>query len=254
MLSSLIKQPYPNPQRGSALVLVLWVLALLSLLAGGLLVSTGLHNQTSLTDLRNTQALLAAEAGVPLAVQSLQTHAANAAVSQAQTFTLDGAQLSVVVSSEHGKLDLNFCPPDAFARLLRYTGASAEQAQMWALQLQHRRSQGRPLRQLVELLDLPAHDAVIYSRILPWITLWSGRGSPDPAFASEAVRAALKLNLLTGAISNHGSTLAIESQARLPTGEAAVVYATVILDAAGAGGSPYRVLQWRTGPVSSAGL
>ncbi|MDP0919122.1 hypothetical protein Q6272_29135, partial [Klebsiella pneumoniae] len=58
-------------QRGVALLLVLWVLALLSLLLGGLAGWVQLETRQAAWHRQHTQAALAAEAGVALVMQAL---------------------------------------------------------------------------------------------------------------------------------------------------------------------------------------
>lgn len=55
-------------QRGAALLLVLWVLALLSVLLGGLAGWVQLESRQALWHRQHTQTVLAAQAGVALAM------------------------------------------------------------------------------------------------------------------------------------------------------------------------------------------
>ena len=57
-------------QRGVALLLVVWVLALLSTLLAGLVGWVHLQNRQALWQRQQTQTLLAAEAGIGLAVMA----------------------------------------------------------------------------------------------------------------------------------------------------------------------------------------
>ncbi len=64
-------RPNDQHQRGVALLLVLWVLALLSLLLGGLAGWVQLETRQAAWHRQHTQAVLAAEAGVALAMQAV---------------------------------------------------------------------------------------------------------------------------------------------------------------------------------------
>src|SRR5471030_1779294 len=57
-----------KPQRGAALILALWALALLSLMMGAVVQAIRLENRQSAYELQHTKAQLAAEAGLALAI------------------------------------------------------------------------------------------------------------------------------------------------------------------------------------------
>ena len=101
-------------QRGVALLLVLWVLALLSLLLGGLAGWVQLETRQALWHRQHTQALLAAEAGVALALQALADPLQRKqwiADGREMPLVFDDAQLQVSLHSERGKLYLNSAEP-----------------------------------------------------------------------------------------------------------------------------------------------
>lgn len=230
---------------------MLWVLALISLLANSLLTTTHLQNRQSNSDLQSTRAFLAAEAGVPIAVQKWLTDPGSVRTDGVPShFVFDQAHLTVRMRSEHGKLDINFCQLETFERVLSSAGASMEQSREWAGQLQAHRITGKPLRHLEALLDTTTISQPVYQRILPWITIWSGRGMPDPAFADEQLRTILGLQSVPGTVSNPGSVLGVESWAQLPDGTRAHVQATIELKIGSANKDLYQVLHWQSGPVS----
>ena len=121
-------------QRGVALLLVLWVLALLSTLLAGLVGWVHLQNRQALWQHQQTQALLAAEAGIGMAVLAqldrdpLRRWRADG---QPHALHFDEASLTVSLTSETGKLDINAAPDELFVRLLLACGGSASTPGNW---------------------------------------------------------------------------------------------------------------------------
>ncbi|WP_259648364.1 general secretion pathway protein GspK, partial [Pseudomonas syringae] len=169
-------------QRGVALLVVLWVLALLSLLLGGLAGWVQLESRQSLWLRQNTQALMAAEAGMNMAVQGLLDAAQRKrwiADGRVVSLRMDDTQLLVSIRSERGKLDLNSAPVADISRLLQACGAAKNQASGIAQVLESQRNGGQsPLRVVEEVRQLPGMNQALYVRLLPEITLWSGLDRP----------------------------------------------------------------------------
>lgn len=130
-------------QRGVALLLVLWVLALLSLLLGGLAGWVQLETRQAAWHRQHTQAVLAAEAGVALAMQALADPLQRkqwVADGREIRLVFDDAQLQVSLHSERGKLYLNSAQVADFARLALACGATQAQANQLARALEQRRT------------------------------------------------------------------------------------------------------------------
>jgi general secretion pathway protein K len=239
-------------QRGVALLVVLWVLALLSLLLASLAGSVRLETRQALWQRQHTQGLLAAEAGVSLAVVGLLERNPNLrwrADGQPHSLAFDGAQVQVNVLSELGKLDLNVAALADFGRLLKAAGASNAQAEDLENALNQRRGGHPPLRLLEEVRELPGMSEALYSALLSEITLWSGLDSPVSAFASPLLRRALGLGNAPGGgvveSSDPGHILTLYSQARLANGYTTALSVTLLLTASKEGTRPYRVLRWQ---------
>lgn len=233
-------------QQGAALILVLWALAVLSLLAANVVASVRLENRQGHNELERSKAQLAAQGGLALAVQLLLGEPGRLpADGRRQVFDLDGTRLTLSVRSEHGKLDLNFCQPELFARLLTHLGADPQRAALHARQLQQHRTQGKPLRHLEELLQVTTLTTEHYQRVLPFITLWGGDGVPVATYAAPTLRKALGLKAASAVVSNPGSMLSIDSQAELGNGTTAGVLTTVVLNPGDGDGTLYRVLRWQ---------
>ena len=251
---ALLTQFQPSPhnahrQRGIALLVVLWVLALLSVLLASLAGWVRLETRQALWQHQHTQALFAAEAGVGFAVAALLDRDPRRqwlADGQPHGLNFDGSALQVSVFSERGKLDLNAGGATDFARLLKTVGAPNTLADELAHALEQRRGAGQaPLRLLEEARELPGMTEALYTALLPDITLWSGLDSPDAAFASPQLKRALGLAKGIPQVGDQGPILTLYSQARLPDGFTTTLGVTLLLNASKEGTRPYRVLRWQ---------
>ena len=236
-------------QKGIALLVVLWALALLSLLLGGLAGWVQLETRQGLWQRQHTQALLAAEAGMNQAVQALLDKAHRPrwiADGRGMPLRFDEAQLVVGVTSERGKLDLNAAQVEDLARVAQACGASRNQAAQLAKALQARRGGDEPpLRVIEELRQLPGMTQVLYNRLLPEVTLWSGLDRPEPAFATPLLKRALSMPNQAAVGGDPGDVVTIQSQAQLPSGYSARLQTTVLLNPSEGNAQPYRVLRWQ---------
>ncbi len=239
----------PAKQRGVALLLVLWALALLSVLLGGLAAWVQLETRQALWERQHTQALLAAEAGLNLAMQGLSDPRQRKrwiADGREIALSFDDAKLRVSVRSERGKLDLNSAPASDIARLAQACGATRDLATGLAQLIEGRRGgDSAPLRVIEEVRQLPGMSQALYARMLPEVTLWSGLDRPDPAFASALLRRALNLPTQSAVGADPGEVLVIESHAQRPGGFHAELQTTVLLSPSEGSAQPYRVLRWQ---------
>lgn len=236
-------------QRGVALLLVLWVLALLSTLLAGLLGWVHLQNRQALWQRQHTQAVLAAEAGIGMAVLAqLDRDPARhwKADGQPHGLRFDDAKLAVSLGSETGKLDLNAAPAESFARLLAACGSAPGLASEIAQGLEQRRGGGRaPLRMVEEVRELPGIGQPLYQCASPHVTLWSGQTAPDARMASPWLRRALGLPQAGPATEDAGPVISIQSRATLPGGYTTTLNVTLLLNPSKEGARPYRVLRWQ---------
>lgn len=229
-------------QRGAALLLVLWVLALLSLLLGGLAAWVQLQSRQALWYRQHTQTLLAAEAGIAQVMADRQWVADGRAIA----LTFDDARLQVRLRSERGKLYLVNADPDDLLHLALACDATPAQAHQLVQALEARRHQGlAPFRVLEEVRQLPGMTQALYSQLLPEMTLWSDLDRPDPAFASPLMRKALNLPHQNAEGADPGQVLEIDSRAERPGGYQARLQLTVLLSPAEDRAQPYRVVRWQ---------
>ncbi|MBJ2216514.1 general secretion pathway protein GspK [Pseudomonas sp. MF7453] len=229
-------------QRGAALLLVLWALALLSLLLGGLAGWVQLQSRQALWYRQHTQTLLAAEAGIAQVMADRHWVADGRVI----RLTFDDARLQVRLRSERGKLYLVNADPEDWLRLALACGADPAQARQLVQALEARRHQGlAPFRVLEEVRQLPGMTQALYSQLLPEITLWSDLDRPDPAFASPLMRKALNLPRQNAEGADPGQVLEIDSRAERPGGYQARLQLTVLLSPAEDRAQPYRVVRWQ---------
>ncbi|NWA25422.1 general secretion pathway protein GspK [Pseudomonas gingeri] len=234
-----------NSQRGAALVLALWALALLSLMMAVVVGTVRLENRQSAYALQHARALLAAESGLALVVQSLAAKVPGMiADGRAYHLNLEDAQLTVELRSERGKLDLNQVSPEAFNQVLGYLGASPAQGRKLTQELLARRTRNDPLSAIEQLQVFAAMDSALYGQLAPNLTLWTGLPQPDPTYATALLRAALKLPapLLE---SSPGQIYSAQIQAVLVAPFAANLNVTFLLNPQAEGTQLYRVLRWQ---------
>ncbi|WP_213877901.1 type II secretion system protein GspK [Pseudomonas sp. dw_358] len=237
-----------KPERGVALLLVLWLLALLSVLLAALAATVQLQLHQAQWLGGQTQALLAAEGGIDQAVIALQARdpaARWAADGQPHIARLGDAGLVVRVRSERGKLDLNSAPLSAVRRLLQSAGASPQAAEAISRALEQQRNGPAPVRTVEALRALPGMSFELYRAMAPLVTVWSGEAQPDPSLAPPQLARALGLPAARAANPQAGQIFTLDSEARLPDGGHAELRVTLILTSAKEGARPYRVLRWQ---------
>ena len=198
-------------QRGFALLLVLWVLALLSVLAAGLAAESRSGDQAALTFVALARARAAADAGVTLAVATLIEPNATArwpADGQVKAVRYRDQDISVSVQDEGGKIDLNRAPEALLAGLLTQLGIDGDARDgIVAAILQRRdtflagatpplRSRGRGRARMFELGDqafatvselrlIPGVSDEIYARIRPFVTVYTQSATVNPLTAAR---------------------------------------------------------------------
>lgn len=188
--------------RGSALLLVLWVSALLAALLAGVVASSRSQSEAALSGSERIRAELAAEAGLAHAVAGLRAPAARTQWvpdGRPYAFEFDGARVTVRVVDVSGLLDLNASSPDMFSRLLVAAGVGGAQADQLAHSITAWRDgsgdPGRPhgpFRAVEQLAAVPGMTDAVYARIKDDVTVFSGRNFPDVSYSGDLVLAAVQ--------------------------------------------------------------
>lgn len=196
--------------RGVAFVLVMWVIALLSILLGSFALIARTEGLQSRHLFDSTTARYAAEAGLNLAVFGLSKPNPEekwVADGRPYTFTFDGTEVEISITDDSGKIDINTA--DALTLKSLFAGAGVEDAKAEELAdaIQDWRDQddlisphgaeiddykavdlpygprNAPFETLSEMQQVFGMDYDIYMKIEPAITMYSGRGTPSAAYA-----------------------------------------------------------------------
>jgi general secretion pathway protein K len=225
--------------RGVAFVLVMWVIALLSILLGSfaLIARTEALQSRHLFD--STTARYAAEAGLNLAVYGLSKPNPEQkwmADGRPYTFTFDGVEVEISITDDSGKIDINSADMLSLKNLFMGSGIDEVRAEELADAIQDWRDpddlasphgaevddyravdlpygpRNAPFETLSEVQQVFGMDYDTYMKIEPAITMYSGRGTPSAAYAPlEALMA------IPGMTAEYAQEL-IDARQQLPAG------------------------------------
>jgi len=284
--------PAPHNQRGVALLLVMWACTLLAILLGGYAILAHTEGLQANYQFQQARAHYAAEAGVMRAIYALQAPSINdrwIADGRMYPMQFDQAKVGVSATAESGKVDLNAASPDVLTNLLRNAGVDPVHASQITQAIVDWRSfpisqqqvsqrnaaytaAGRdygprngPFASVEELQMVLGMTPELYAKVAPYVTIWSGRASPDQntapllalasipgidlqrAAAIIAARPAATGVSTTGLVANNGITHSIRSEAVLADGTRAILRATVRLQGYRPGAQAFAVLRWQEG-------
>jgi len=204
--------------RGIAFVLVLWVIAMLSILLGSFALVARTENLQSRHLFDTTQARYAAEAGLNLAIYELRKS------DPAQRWMGDGrpyrfgygdAEIEVEITDDSGKIDINAASGDLLTNLFMGRGVPMDQAQALSDAIQDWRDpddlkhpngaeapeykaaglsytpKNAPFDTVSELQQVLGMTYDLYEKIEPGITIYSGRNSPSASYGNEVALQAM---------------------------------------------------------------
>lgn len=208
--------------RGAALLLVLWLLALLTALVGGFALAARTEAMQSQVLVRGLVAQNAARAGLEYALTRVDAEDARRQWrpdGSARTWRYADADVTVKIVDENGKVDINQADLALLTELLRVLGSSqAEAARLAAAIVDWRdldsltqpagggedgdyASAGRPygakdaeFEGIAELEQVLGFTPALYASIEPHVTVYSGMARPEPAFASAQVLDAMGMD------------------------------------------------------------
>ena len=209
-------------RRGVALLLVLWLVALLTALVGAFALAARTEHLQGQVLSRGVVAQQAARAGIEYAITRLDNDDPRwrwLADGRQYRWNYAGAQVDIRIVDEQGKVDLNMADATLLASLLRTLGSDPQQAAQLAAAILDWRdpdsltqpaggaedadyaAAGRaygaadaPLESVAEVEQVLGMTPALYARLAPQVTVYSGRERPDPAFASAQVLAAMGLD------------------------------------------------------------
>ncbi len=264
----------PRP-RGVALLLVLWLVALLAATVGAFALSARTEQLQGQVLARGLETREAARAGVEYAMARLSD------ADPQRRWIPDGreyrwrfgdADVALRIVDEQGKVDLDMADAGLLAALLRQLGTEPQEAVRIAGAIVDWRdadtlaqpgggaeapeyaAAGRdygpanlPFESVAEVEQVLGVTPSLYARLAPVVTVYSGRGVPDPAFAPPTVRAAAGLAALpAGPLAPGSGTYSIESRASV-RGRATVLRAVARIGGSGLPGSAWTPLRWEEG-------
>ena len=224
--------------RGIAFMLVLWVIAMLSIMLGSFALVARTENLQSRHLFDSTQARYAAEAGLNLAIYELRKTDPAAALDRRRTpyrFGYGDAEIEIAITDDSGKIDINSASGDLLTNLFMGRGVPMEQAQALSDAIQDWRDpddlkhpngaesadykaaglsytpKNAPFDTVSELQQVFGMTYDLYQKIEPGITIYSGRNSPSASYGNEAAMQAHVSGRIAGTDSAIHSAAAVAS-------------------------------------------
>lgn len=187
--------PHLHPQRGIALVAVLWMVAALSIVVTSISSSVRQEVKAVSASRESLVGQALGQAAIQLVLQDLSSKSGGAAqaLSYVDTVFRD-TPIRVRVLPLTGLIDINNAPPALLASLFRYAGADAKGAEALAAAAAAWRSakdsRGRPVgfEAPEDLLRVRGIDYTLYARLSELVTAdIQGNGRVSPPAAPEEV-------------------------------------------------------------------
>lgn len=214
--------PWRRIPQGAALLLVLWLVAMLAALVGAFALIAQVEHLQGQVLFRGVVARQAARAGLEYAMERLAAGDPRVAWipdGRAYAWTWHDAEVELRIVDEQGKVDLNLADMPLLSALMRATGSEraaaddvaaaildwrdpdpltqpaggAEDPQYEAADLPYG-AKDAPFEDVSELRQVLGVDPDLYARVAPHLTVHAGRPRPDPAYASAQVLTALGLD------------------------------------------------------------
>lgn len=204
--------------RGTALLLVLWVVALLGILLGSFVVLARSEQLQTRYLFDSTRARYAAEAGLSRAIYEMRrADPMTRWVPDGRTYELafDDAKIEVAITDESGKIDINMADELTLLALFHHAGADDEQATKLVDAVMDWRDPDDLVRPFGaedkdyeaaglaygaadhgfalagELQQVLGMDYELFRKIAPLITVYARTARPNPAYAAPEVLALL---------------------------------------------------------------
>ncbi len=286
-----------SPQaRGAALLLVMWLVALLASLIGAFALSARIERLQERVLSRGEVAGEAARAGVEMALVRIGDADVRRhwlADGRLYHWQYAGIPVDVRIQDEQGKIDINAADPTLLAGLFRAVGVPADKATRLASALVDWRdadsltqpqggaedpdyasaglpygAKDAPFETVAEAEQVLGMTPAIYAQAAPYLTVYTGRATPDTLTAAGPVLTAMGLDGAAlvrareargagngdpaggGLTGGGGGTYSIQSVARLREGRTAGITGVVRTGGNGAPGSAYTALDWQEGTTA----
>ena len=206
-------------QHGAALLIVLWLVALLTALVGAFALTARMEALQGKVGSRGTVAQEIARSGMEYALvrvadRNPETHWQPNG--RAYGWRFDGHDVQVRIIDETGKVDLNQADMSLLSRLMQALGQPADASDVIAAAIVDWRdadnlsqpvggaedgdyaAAGRdygakdaPFETLAEVEQVLGMTPELYAQLAPFLTLYSGRGQPDATYAQGPVLVAM---------------------------------------------------------------
>lgn len=269
-------------QKGVALVIVIWTMALLALLSIAFLGNVRTQLSVARNDYEQAQARALAEAGISLAILGALEPSPDGRWrpdGEVQTLSFAGGIVRASIQDEAGKIDLNRAPAPLLAGLFRTAGVGEEQSRA-LIRSVDRWKAGRvakwaaaegatsvgPFLAVEELRSVPGMIRETFNAVAPFVTVHSRQPTIDPLSAPVEVLRSLpgvkpreveallasrgtpeEPPTLTGVApfigSSYRQAVTVRSEGRTAAGTTATREAVV--EIGGPPGQPFSVLAWR---------
>ncbi|MDD4913408.1 MAG: type II secretion system protein GspK [Methylococcales bacterium] len=224
-------------QNGFALVIVIWILTLLSLMAGSFALTMRRASSVTMALKNNAQAVALTESSLTMAEYMLQQpDPSQNWLADGSVYRIvrdDGSEIRIKIESESGKIDVNEADPGLLSAAIGAITSDKWQQQKllnsildWRDADDEARPHGaekkdyleaglpygpsnQPFQSLDELQLVTGIDADMFNRLQPWFTVYSGQKTVDMNQASPDVQEIVNNALLDGG----GQTAAGQSAA-----------------------------------------
>ncbi|MDB6164159.1 MAG: ral secretion pathway protein [Xanthomonadaceae bacterium] len=211
-----------STEGGAALLLVMWLIALLASLIGAFALSARIERLQERVLSRGAIAGEAARAGLEMAlvrVDDANLRRRWVPDGRPYHWIYGGIPIDVRVTDEQGKVDINTADPGLLAGLFRAVGVPAEQATRLASAMVDWRdadsltqpqggaedpeydaaglpygAKDAPFETVAEAEQVLGMTPAIYARVAPYLTVYTAQGTPDTAFAAAPVLTAMGLD------------------------------------------------------------
>lgn len=202
----------PRRERGFALLLVIWVVALLAVLAAGIAADSSSEAVIARNRMDAAQAQALADAGIALGIQgAIDPNPATRwpADGRVQQASYAGGTIAIALQDEGGKIDVNAAPLDLIGGLADEFGISSDGRAALLNGIAARRASAQsaapppaarfyaavdvytadiatlPFADLSELRLLPGVPHAAYERMVPYLTVFSESATLNPLTASR---------------------------------------------------------------------
>jgi general secretion pathway protein K len=208
--------------RGAALLLVMWLVALLASLIGAFAMTARIERLQERVLSRGAVAGEAARAGLEWSlVQIDNPDSRRRWIPDGRTYhwRYAGIPIDVQIQDEQGKVDINAADPELLAALFRALGVERDPAARLASAIVDWRdadsltqpqggaedpdyssaglpygAKDAPFETVAEVEQVMGMTPAIYARAAPYLTVFTGNGAPDTGFAAAPVLTAMGLD------------------------------------------------------------